>query len=183
MVLRKPALLSLGAAAALCVVAAACNPTGGVSPSPTSSPTPTETQLERRARLDFEAAEKAYRTFNAEFDRVSQAGGSPTPTPVMKDTAAGPYLSSYANLLKKQYEANVRVQGGVRIGSLSRQSYALARIAMLACEDGSDIRIYGKTGKLLGKGSIVMTTIDARRVGSGWKMWDFNEKNASKCAP
>jgi hypothetical protein len=73
-VLRRRAPGVVGALAALCLSAAACTPTGPSTPSPTPTPSasPTETQLEKQTRLDFEAAEKAYRTFSAEFDRLRQ---------------------------------------------------------------------------------------------------------------
>ena len=59
-------------------LALGCTPQPGVptpSPSPTATtaPTPPETARERQERLDFEAAEKAYRTFRAEFGRVLQS--------------------------------------------------------------------------------------------------------------
>jgi hypothetical protein len=71
----------LGAVVA-CALLAACSPSAGVSPTPTpgvstlaGQPTPPETEHKRKARLDFEAAEKAYRTFRAEYDRISDTPG------------------------------------------------------------------------------------------------------------
>jgi hypothetical protein len=56
--------VSVGAAVACCALAAACTPE--LAPVQTSSPTraattPSESQIERQMRLDYEAAEKAYR--------------------------------------------------------------------------------------------------------------------------
>ena len=86
MVLRRRAPAVVGALAALCLSAVACTPSepSTPSPSPTPSASPTETALERQTRLDFEAAEKAYRTFSAEYDRLANAGGAKEPTQVLK---------------------------------------------------------------------------------------------------
>ena len=74
----------IGATVAGCALVAACTPdqpptstpTPAVTatPSPTASASPTETDIERRMRLDWEAAEKAYRTSIAEVSRLAQKG-------------------------------------------------------------------------------------------------------------
>ena len=113
MVLRRRAPAVVGALAALCLSAVACTPPepSTPSPSPTPSASPTETALERQTRLDFEAAEKAYRTFSAEYDRLANAGGAKEPTQVLKDTAAGPYLADASAGLRQQYELKARSTG------------------------------------------------------------------------
>ena len=106
MALRGRGFMSVGAAVACCALAAACTseptPTSAPSPSPAAT-TPTESQIERQIRLDYEAAEEAYRVNMAEQDRLYQAGGSekatlrskPPPgstcesTPVSGDVQAG----------------------------------------------------------------------------------------------
>ncbi len=101
MVLRRRAPAVVGALAALCLSAVACTPPepSTPSPSPTPSASPTETALERQTRLDFEAAEKAYRTFSAEYDRLRRQGvrGSRLSH---EGTAAGPYLQAFAGFLR-----------------------------------------------------------------------------------
>ena len=87
--------MSVGAAVACCALAAACTSEPAPSSAPSSSPaatTPTESQIERQIRLDYEAAEKAYRANMAEQDRLYQAGGSEKTTPELKATATGSYL-------------------------------------------------------------------------------------------
>ena len=71
MALRR-GLVTVGAAVACCALTAAC--TSEPAPDATSSPTPvsttpTESQIERQMRLDYEAAEKAYRANIEEQDR------------------------------------------------------------------------------------------------------------------
>ena len=76
----------VGVVALVCALAlgpAGCTPDAVVQPTPSpsaSSATPTETDAERQERLDYAAAEKAYRTFRAEYGRVLRAGGAKEPT-------------------------------------------------------------------------------------------------------
>ena len=67
--------MSVGAVVACCALAAACTqePAQTSSPSPTpAAATPTESQIERQMRLDYEAAERAYRANIAEQDRLAR---------------------------------------------------------------------------------------------------------------
>jgi hypothetical protein len=88
--------VSVGAAVACCALAAACTPAAPTS-TPSSTPAataPTESQIERQMRLDYEAAEKAYRQNIAEQDRLARAGGVYRATAALKLTAEGEYLSA-----------------------------------------------------------------------------------------
>ena len=79
--------MSVGAVVACCALAAACTqePAQMSSPSPTPlATTPRESQIERQMRLDYEAAEEAYRTNIAEQDRLYQAGGAIEATPALE---------------------------------------------------------------------------------------------------
>src|SRR5687767_8008563 len=101
MALRVRGFVRTGAAIAACVMVAACTPEPSpvvtptpsppTSSSPTASPTPTESAIERRMRLDYEAAEKAYRANMAEQDRQSQLGTAKK-TRALTATATGNYL-------------------------------------------------------------------------------------------
>ena len=77
MALRGRGFMSVGAAVACCALAAACTSEPAPSSTPSLSPaaTPTESQIERQMRLDYEAAEEAYRASMAEQDRLYRAGG------------------------------------------------------------------------------------------------------------
>ena len=73
MALRRRGLVTVGAAVACCALVAACTsePTSVTTPSLTPpAKTPTESQIERQMRLDYEAAEKAYRANMREQDRL-----------------------------------------------------------------------------------------------------------------
>ena len=73
MALRVRGFVRTGAAIAACTLIAACTPEPPVVNTPTpsastpaASPTPTESEIERQMRLDYEAAEAAYRASIAE---------------------------------------------------------------------------------------------------------------------
>ncbi len=64
MALRGRGLVSVGAVVACCALAAACTQEPAQTGSPSLTPvatTPSESQIERQMRLDYEAAEEAYR--------------------------------------------------------------------------------------------------------------------------
>ncbi len=97
MALRR-GLVSVGAAVACCALTAACTsePAPGATPSPTPvSTTPTESQIERQMRLDYEAAEKAYRASTCGAgSALGELGECAKATPALKATATGAYLGS-----------------------------------------------------------------------------------------
>ncbi|HEY5822538.1 MAG TPA: hypothetical protein VIT20_11220, partial [Propionibacteriaceae bacterium] len=76
------------------------DPTPPVTPTPTATQTPTETEQERQQREAYAAAETAYRTFRAEYGRVLRAGGAKEATAVMKQTAGGPYLKEFTEVIQ-----------------------------------------------------------------------------------
>ena len=99
MALRVRGFVRTGATIAACTLIAACTPEPPVvntpTPSastPTASPTPTESEIERQMRLDYEAAEAAYRASIAEGDRLARRGGVRKATPALKAVATGDYL-------------------------------------------------------------------------------------------
>jgi hypothetical protein len=139
--------------------------------------------LERQTRLDFDAAEKAYRTFSAEFDRLANAGGAKQPTPVMEQTAAGPYLKQAEESLRQQLAGGGRSTGRVVIAWVRRGGYEPARLTIDSCEDASGVTNYSKSGELLSKGEIGTLTVEARRIDGRWKLWNAtNAATATSCA-
>jgi hypothetical protein len=109
--------VSVGAVVACCALAACTQePARTSSPSPTPlATTPSESQIERQMRLDYEAAERAYRTNMAEQDRLYKAGGAVEATPVLKATATGSYLRISLKSLRDVYDAGWRATAGTRI--------------------------------------------------------------------
>jgi hypothetical protein len=176
-------------AAAAAVVAcllplAACTDGSGGGPSP--SPTPTyqpsrpETSLERQTRLDFEAAEKSYRAFIAEYNRLARAGGAKNATPKMKEYAAGPFLDFYVDLLRSMKERQVRNTSGVQIGYVRRGGYGTTELTLEVCEDGSENKVVGKNGEQISTGQIGLRSIYAKKVDGRWKAWDGDERGPAQ---
>lgn len=166
---------------------AACDSGGGASPSPSPTPSyqesPPETTLQRQTRLDFEAAEKSYRTFIAEKNRLGLAGGSLAPTPVMKQTAAGKYLAYYTMLLREQKKAGEKYTAGTKIGYVRRGGYSPQELTLDVCEDGSANRVLDKNGKQISKGQILLRTVYVRPIDGRWKLWNGDERGeTSSCA-
>src|SRR5918995_1248977 len=136
--LKARAFSYLGAFSAGCVLLAGCTPADGtISPPPpaTSAPasaTPPETAQQREERLAYEAAEKAYRTFRAEYNRLYRSeGGSAEPTIVMKDNAAGTYLRSMLAFLKHKVDHERHSDRGVRIAYVRQGGFSPQELVLL----------------------------------------------------
>jgi hypothetical protein len=152
-----PGFVRIGAALAGCALVAACTPEAPPtqtstpaapasstvpSASPTPSATPTETEIERRQRLDFDAAEKAYRTAVAESDRIAQRGGASEPTRLLRSVAAGDYLKVQVNSLKFLKSRRWRTTGSITIVAVGPAGgWRADRLQLTACEDNSTWRM------------------------------------------
>jgi hypothetical protein len=66
-------------------------------------------------RLDYEAAEKAYRANIAEQDRSYMAGGTVKVTPVLKATATSSYLRISLESLRHVHKSGWRATASTRI--------------------------------------------------------------------
>ncbi len=183
--LRTRAFRNLGAAAVVCALAAACTQPGPVTPtpSPTLSPvdtTPSETQLERQTRLDFQAAEKAYRAFQQEYDRVAAAGGTDRPTPAMSYNAAGPYLKTMTRFLTQNKNSGQSQRGSVRVAYVHRGAYSPEQLNLDVCEDGTKVETVAKDGSVI-RGVAVQLQLYVRRVDGRWKIWNGDDKKVQSC--
>jgi hypothetical protein len=161
-----------------------CDSTAGNGPTttPTTQPTPPETSLERQQRLDFAAAEKSYREFMAEMDRIGKAGGSKTATPTMKMYAAGPYLKFYTEAARQQETRGVKYTADTLIGYVHTGTYSQQQLTLDVCEDNSDNKVIDKNGKVVGQGQILKRTLYARPAGERWKIWNGDEQGtATSC--
>ena len=154
-----PGFVRIGAALAGCALVAACTPdappTGTPLPSapvsstnPTPSATPTETEIERQQRLDWEAAEKAYRTSITESNRLHRLGGTEPISGTLRAVATGPYLklesSSLGYLRKRGWKY---VGGGIEIANVRRSGgWQPDQLALISCEDNSQFRVIDRNG-------------------------------------
>src|SRR5918993_2045282 len=154
MALGVPGFVRIGALIAGCALVAACTPEPGPtttptqvpsSASPTPSATPTETEIERQQRLDFEAAEEAYRASVAEQDRLASLGLARS-TPELERTSTGRYLKFALQGLEEFEDAGWRTVGNSDVVGISRAGWQERRLELIACEDGSNIKIVDKRG-------------------------------------
>src|SRR5215207_869614 len=186
--LKARAYCYLGAFSASCVLLAACTPANGTIPTPpaTSSPAsaiPPETAQEREERLAYEAAEKAYRTFRAEYDRLYQIPSSPSKPPkAITQNAAGPYLKVMMGFLTYSAERNRRADRAMRIAYVRPGGYSLEELVLETCEDGSRIRVLNPQGKQVGHGGTSALKLIVRRVDGRWKVWDGDQTVVARCA-
>jgi hypothetical protein len=178
----------LGAVVA-CALVAACSPSAGVTPTPTpgvSTPagqsTPPETEQQRKERLDFEAAERAYRTFLSEYAGLYQTPGGPSmPTKLMTDNAAGPYLKVMIGFLRDSKNHGRHTDRPKRIEYVKRGAYSAEELVLETCEDGSKISVLDTKGRQVGHGGVSELTLYVRPVAGRWKVWDGDQKVVKKC--
>ena len=174
-----------------CALGAGCTPDPGagptVSPAPTSPsatalPTPPETDIERQMRLDYEAAEKVYRRFRAEYRRVLRAGGAKQATTVMKETAGNGYLEETEAVVKAYKNFGDHQEGGrERIVYVRYRGWKAEQVTLAVCEDSRSIKALDKDGKSLGPGEFRTVTIRLRKFSAGWKLWSGSGKKAGSC--
>jgi hypothetical protein len=180
--LRRRGFVSVGAAVACCALAAACTP----EPAPISTALPTsaattstESQIERQMRLDYEAAEKAYRNNIAEQDSLVQKGGAYRATAALKSTAEGDYLSaalaSLAYIKKRRWHGT----GQTTVLGVAHIGWQQKRVRLLSCEDGSRLRLFDHAGNDVtpkGDSRFVQSLSVVQRRGR-WRVSAFESKS------
>lgn len=177
---------AVGAAALLCVLAVtgctaeAGTPAPSVSSPPAPSASPTETEQERQERLDYAAAEKAYRTFRREYGRVLRAGGAKKPTKVMRATAGGEYLETFSRVIRGYRELGSREVGREKIVYVHHGGYAADVVRLDVCEDSSDTRTVRRNGQTV-KGEVRTAALEVRQVSGSWKVWSGSGKLVRSC--
>ena len=150
MALRRRGFASVGAVVACCALAACTQePAPMSSPSPTPlATTPSESQIERRMRLDYEAAERAYRSSTAEQDRLYQAGGATNATLALRATATGSYLRITLKSLREVHESGWHARGNTKIiGIVGNGGWREGRVGLTSCEDNNAIRFFDRMGE------------------------------------
>lgn len=184
MALGVSGFVRIGAAIAGCALVAACTPDPGpttptpapsVTASPTPSVTPTETEIERQQRLDFEAAEQAYRTSIAESNRLHQQGGAEPVSSVLRGVATGKYLQLEADSLAFLKARGWRYRGGISIVQVSKAGgWKPDRLTLVSCEDNSAVQIISKSGKDVTPSDVsdYVQTLAAVKRGHNWKIGD-----------
>ena len=167
----------------LAFLSAGCTPDEPTAPPSSSAPTPTPTEnaQEREERLAYEAAEKSYREFRAEFYRVLRAGGAKSATPVMKATAGGPYLKNFTDVAQAYRGQQSYSRGTERTGYVRRAGYESTALVLDVCEDSRNVKDYSKSGKYQGSGEVRLARLEVRKVGGDWKVWDGSGEKVISC--
>jgi hypothetical protein len=179
--LRRRGFVSVGAVVACCALAVACTPEQPAStPSPTPASTaPTESQIERQMRLDYEAAEKAYRANIAEQDRLARAGGIRRATSALKSSAEGSYLSFTVASLALIKRNGWRGSGSTMILGVVKIGWQEKRVRLMSCEDGSSLRLFDKSSNDVtpkGESRFVQSLLVVQRAGR-WRVSAFDSKS------
>jgi len=169
------------------LLAAGCTPEPGPMPSatpppsvasPSPRPTPTENAQERQQRLDFEAAEKAYLTADAETARLALKGGANNPTKVLLATATGQYLDVQVEDLRTLKMNGWRADRPLRTSVSADGGWSPKEIGLTACEDGSEVKLLDQEGKEVAKDRhrrFVQKLTAVRRDGT-WKISTIESK-------
>jgi len=172
--LPRRGLVSVGAAVACCALAAACTPqpapTSTTSPMPTAT-TPTESQIERQMRLDYEAAEKAYRDNMAEQDRQSQLGIA-VKTAELTSTATGNYLRFVLEVLGDIHDSGWRAKGATNIRGVVSSGWRKDEIQLTACEDNTSVKFLDGNGRDVTPNNVrrYVQDLTVNRVNGHWKV-------------
>jgi hypothetical protein len=145
------AFVSVSAVVACCALAAACSPEQPPASTPAPNPTattPIESQIERQMRLDYEAAEKAYRANMAEQDRLYKAGGVVKATHVLEATSTGIYLRVTLQSLRDLHKSGWRATADTKIvGVVRNGGWKDGRVGLTSCEDNEVVRFVDQSGK------------------------------------
>jgi len=190
--LRVRGFVRAGAAIAACTLIAACtpeppaeNPPTPSARTPTASPTPTESEIERQMRLDYEAAEAAYRRGLAESDRIARRGGSKVATKELKAVSTGKYLKLQVQGLKSLKDRGERLEGGITIvGVRPDGGYQPSRLRIVACEDNSTWKLIAKDGKDVTPKNQpdYIQSLTVIKVAGSWKVSDGSSEQVQTLA-
>jgi hypothetical protein len=175
--LRRRGFVSVGAVVACCALAAACTPdhAPASTPPPTAAATtPAESQIERQMRLDYEAAEKAYRAAIAEHDRQARLGIASSAE--LEQTATGVYLDFSLRSLRRSRDAGWRANGTTRIVAIVGSGWQERTVRLIACEDSSGVQFTNKRGKDVTPRvrRTYVQDLTASKIGSSWKVADIS---------
>jgi len=99
-------------------------------------------------RLDYEAAEKAYRVSTLEQDRLYRAGGATRASPTLKATATGSYLRVTLQSLREVHKSGWHAKGNTEIVRVVRDGgWRPGRVGLTSCEDNTPVRFFDRPGE------------------------------------
>lgn len=174
------ALTVIGLAATGCTPEPAPTPTP-IPSAPSVSKSPTESPQERQQRVDYEAAEKAYRTFRAEYNRVLQDGGAENPTRIMKATAGNKYLAEVQRVAAAYNGFGYRQVGDEKIVFVKRIGHSATSVVLNVCEDTRQVHTEDKKRKIVGRGEMRLLDLEVEPQSGVWKLWSGTGKKVDAC--
>lgn len=165
------------------LLASGCTPAAPTPPPtpPSVSQTPTETAIERQQRLDYEAAEKSYRAFRAEYGRVLRAGGAKKATSKMKALAGGDYLKQFVEVIQAYHGFGYHDEGEEKNSQVSYGGYSKNSVILNVCEDDRAVKALDKAGKSLGPGELRRSRLEVRKIDEEWKVWSGSGDKVNSC--
>lgn len=161
-------------------------PTAPISPTvpittPTPSSTPTESDVERDMRLDFEAAEKSYRTFFNEYHRLLRSGGAKEATKKYKSVTDGPTAKKGEGIIRGFQQRGWRQVGKAKILAAKPGVYKIESVTIISCEDARKVVNVDKKGKrVTEKGGLRRLETSVRHVDEAWKVWSAEDTIVQK---
>ena len=178
MALGGRGFVSVGAVVTCCALATACSPDQAPANTPTPTlvaTTPAESQIERQMRLDYEAAEEAYRAALAERERQAALGVA-RQTPALKASATGAYLDLVLKALQYAHDRHWRSSGSTRIIAVVPNGWKERTVRLIACEDSSSVRLIDKAGNDVTRQDIrtYVQDLTVEDVGGHWKVADVS---------
>jgi hypothetical protein len=126
-------------------------------------------------RLDYEAAEAAYRASIAESDRLARRGGADAATAALRAVSTGNYLKLQVQTLKSLKDRGERLKGRTTVvGVRSEGGYRSTLLRIVACEDNSTWRVISKGGKDVTPKNQpdYVQSLTVRKVAGLWKVSD-----------
>ncbi|MBK8459540.1 MAG: hypothetical protein IPL43_04545 [Micropruina sp.] len=181
------------------MVLAGCTPTTPVtspSPAPTFQCTPeaggvaapcSQAEFEQMQKTDalYAEAERVYRKYLAEDERVARQGGAAQLTKGYKETIGDPVILRQTLKIIKQNKAEGRVMrgGDVRLIWLKRTpalSVKASLAALAACIDASSSRLY-MNGEYVGQGAIYQEEVFYQMFGDDLKISSLNYEMVQSC--
>lgn len=124
-------------------------------------------------RLDYAAAEKAYRISSVEGARLI-GDGATKPSAAFKAVATGDFVDLILTLAKQQRDSGYDLEGATIIRGVVPDGYQERKIRLLACEDLSRVRLL-KDGEDVESNSsrYYVQHLTVVKAGSTWKVSDL----------
>jgi hypothetical protein len=125
-------------------------------------------------RVDYEAAEEAYKASLVEHDRQAQLGIASEAA--LRKTATGAYLNFSLRSLRRSRDAGWRATGTTKIVNVVGSGWQQRKVRLIACEDSSGVIFTDKRGRDVTP-QITRTYVQdltAQKSGGDWKVADIS---------